>query len=139
MKKIHVGLILFSCLLIVGAIFTFYNKSSLAKNSNEIQRNVENERKIKEAEEVMKKIDEKEFSQQVTEALEKNGYNPGVIAYQIYSSKKQIIVITLEDIDPKDKEIKKDINKIVNTISKDNDLNPFIINLQEKQYKKLPS
>ena len=117
MKRPNIRLLLLLCLLFTITIFTFYNNSTspLAEESNQNE--------ITEANEILEKIHETKLAFQIEEALKKNGYSPyGGIGYQIYSSDKQYVIIPMENIDPKNNEIKKDIQKIVNTVSKATDL-----------------
>lgn len=126
MKRPNIRFLLLICLLFTVTIFIFYNNlpSSLAKESNQ--------NKITEANEILEKIHETKLAFQIEEALKKNGYSPyGGIGYQIYSSDKQYVIIPMENIDPKNKDIKKDIQKIVDTVSKANDFNLFVVDIQK--------
>jgi len=126
MKRPNIRLLLLLCLLFTITIFIFYNNSTspLAEESNQNE--------ITEANEILEKIHETKLAFQIEEALKKNGYSPyGGIGYQIYSSDKQYVIIPMENIDPKNNEIKKDIQKIVNTVSKANGFNLFVIDIQK--------
>ena len=126
MKRPNIRLLLLLCLLFTITIFIFYNNSTspLAEESDQNE--------ITEANEILEKIHETKLAFQIEEALKKNGYSPyGGIGYQIYSSDKQYVIIPMENIDPKNNEIKKDIQKIVNTVSKANGFNLFVVDIQK--------
>ena len=84
-----------------------------------------------EAQEIIKRIQETNFTIQLEEELKKNGYSPnGFTGIQIYSKHKQYITILLENIDSKDEDMNKEIQKIVDTVSLENGLGLFIIDIQ---------
>lgn len=85
-----------------------------------------------EAQESIKRIQDTNFISKLEEGLKKNGFTPyGLMSFQIYSKEKQYVIIYFEDIDPKDKDMKREIQKIVDTVSRENGLGLFIIDLQE--------
>lgn len=124
MKRLNLKFVLPICLVFTVIAFIFYNNLSLAKDSNSDE--------IAEANEIKEKVYETKLSLQIEEALRKNGYSPhGGIAYQIYSSDKQYVIISMENIDQENKDTRKDIQKIVDTVSKANGFNLFIADIQK--------
>lgn len=112
------------CLLISGVIFTFYNNSPLPKESHQ--------NGIAEANEILEKIDETNLAFQIDEALKENGFTPyGGTAFQIYSADKQYMTILMENIDPKDKDALKSVQNIVDTVTKANGFNLFVVDIQK--------
>ena len=84
-----------------------------------------------ENQDIIKKIQETNFTFKLEGELKKNGYTPnGLTAIQIYSKDKQYITIPLKSIDPKDEDLKNEIQKIVDTLSRENGLGLFIIDIQ---------
>lgn len=127
MKRMNIKIVLLICLLFIATSFIFYNDLSLAKDSNENE--VVEANKI--ANEIMERIDETKLSIQIEKELKKNGYSPhGLIAYQIYSPDEQYVIISMEKINQKNQDIKNDIQKIVNAVSKANNFNSFIVDIQ---------
>ena len=112
-------------MITVVVIFTFYINSpspSPEANSNEFI----------EAYEILDKINETKLASQIQEALKKSGYSPdGTIGFQIYSADKQYMTILMENIDPKDKDALKSVQKIVDTVAKANDFNLFVVDIQK--------
>ena len=106
-------------------------------NKDDFQINVVNEihtassAQNAENQDIIKKIQETNFTFKLEGELKKNGYTPnGLTAIQIYSKDKQYITIPLKSIDPKDEDINKDIQKIVDTLSLENGLGLFIIDIR---------
>ncbi|MCM3638712.1 hypothetical protein M3152_13480 [Sporosarcina luteola] len=84
-----------------------------------------------EAQEIIKRIQETNFTIKLEEELKRNGYSPnGLMSFQIYSKDKQYIMLYFGNIDLEDETIKRDIQKIVDTVSQANGLGLFIIELQ---------
>ena len=84
-----------------------------------------------ENQDIIKKIQETNFTFKLEGELKKNGYTPnGLTAIQIYSKDKQYITIPLKSIDPKDEDLNKEIQKIVDTLSLENGLGLFIIDIR---------
>ncbi|MCM3710656.1 hypothetical protein [Sporosarcina luteola] len=84
-----------------------------------------------EAHEMINKIQETNFAIQLEEELKKNGYAPnGQTGIMVYSKDKKHIILYFETIDLEDETIKRDIKKIVDTVSQANGLGLFIIELQ---------
>jgi uncharacterized membrane protein len=124
MKRPNIRFFLLICLVFTVTIFIFYNNSPLAKESNQNE--------ITEANEILEKTHETKLAFQIEEALKKNGYSPyGGIGFQIYSSDKQYVTILMENIDPKNKDTHKNIQKIVDTVSKANNFNLFVVDIQK--------
>ena len=118
------------CLVLTVTIFIFYNNSPLAKESH--NNKITETESITEANEIMEKIHETKLAFQIEEALKNNSYSPhGGVAFQIYSSDKQYLTILMENIDPKNKDTQKNIQKIVNTVAKANDFNLFVVDIQK--------
>lgn len=83
-----------------------------------------------EAQELINKIQETNFTLQLEEELKKNGYAPnGLTGFQVYSKDKKYIMLHFENINPKDEAVKKDIQKIVDTVSRKNGLGLFKVEL----------
>ena len=84
-----------------------------------------------ENQDIIKKIQETNFTFKLEGELKKNGYTPnGLTAIQIYSKDKQYITIPLKSIDPKDEDLRNEIQKIVDTLSLENGLGLFIIDIR---------
>ena len=84
-----------------------------------------------EAHEIIKRIQETNFTVQLEEELKKNGYTPnGFTGIQIYSKDKQYITILLDNIDPKNEELNREIQIIVDRVSQENGLGLFIVDIQ---------
>lgn len=84
-----------------------------------------------EAHEMINKIQETNFTLQLEEQLKKNGYAPnGQTMFQVYSKDKKYIMLYFENIDPEDETVKRDIQKIVDTVSQKNGLGLFMIEIQ---------
>lgn len=121
-----------STILVLGAIgillilFLFVkNESPLADQSSE------NELKQTYAEKFSTELQSTNFTSEVLQAIRKKGYDPdSSIGFLINSPDKQIIAIYLNNIDQVDKKVIKDIQDIVNTISKKNNFNPFTVEIQ---------
>lgn len=125
MKRLKIGLVFLGFVLITGVFFAFYNKSFFAEGLNE------NQYDQVYFEEISKKVHEIDLNNQVITALKEKGYDlEETIGYQIHSSDKQFIVISLKNIEKKDKKVEKEIQGIVNTVAKANGLNPFIVDIQ---------
>lgn len=124
--KLKYSLIIFLSLLAI--IFISYGNLSSAKNLNQSEV-IENEDIINK---IIEEIHEKELSIQIEEKLKKNGYSTsGLILYQIYSPDEQYVTISMENIDLKNKNVKQDIQKIVDIVSKENNFNLFEVDLQQ--------
>ena len=124
MRRINKKIALLIFLLFTVMTFILYDNLSLAKNSNEDEST--------EANAILDKIEETNLTNQIEEELKKNGYTSYTgFAYQIYSSDKQYLTIIMKNIEEKNKNIKNDIQKIVDEVSKENDLNLFIVDIQE--------
>src|SRR5690606_11127629 len=83
-----------------------------------------------EAQEIITKIQETNFTLQLEEEFKKNGYAPnGLTGFQVYSTDKKYIMLHFENINPEDEKVKKDIQKIVDTVSRKNGLGLFIVEL----------
>lgn len=97
-----------------------------------LQPSIFNKNEITETDEIVKRIHETKLSIQVEEEFKNNGYSPnGLIFYEIYSPEKQHLIIFMDKISQIDEVAKQDIQKIVDAVSKANDLNPFIVDLQK--------
>lgn len=106
-------------------------------NKDDFQINVVNEihtassAQNAENQEIIKKIKETNFTFKLEGELKKNGYTPnGLTAIQIYSKDKKYITIPLKSIDPKDEDLKNNIQIIVDTLSRENGLGIFIIDIK---------
>lgn len=84
-----------------------------------------------EAQEIIKRIQETNFTTKLEEELKRNGYSPnGLMSFQIYSKDKQYIMLYFENMDPQDEGMNRDIQKIVDNVSRDNGLGLFKIDIQ---------
>ncbi len=127
-RKIHFS-ITFLLLITTIGIFVYYNTLPVTEIYPYTTITTSNE--IKEVNEISKKIDETELTKKIIDGLIKNGYSPNKrILYTIYSPENKVLTISLSNFDKNDKTINK-INNIINTISKENDLNSFTVELSE--------
>lgn len=86
---------------------------------------------LKEIEEIYTKIEEVKLTKKIIYELIKSGYSPQRrIQYTVYSSDEKVLTISLPSKDIDDKNILK-INDIINTISKENGLNTFSVEIIE--------
>lgn len=121
-----------SSILVLGAIGTFLilflfvkSESSFADQSSE------NELKQAYAEKFSTKLHSTNFTSEVLQAVREKGYDPdSSLGFLIDSPDKQVIAVYLNNIDQVDEKIIKDIQDIVNTVSKNNDFNPFTVEIQ---------
>jgi len=91
------------------------------------------EEQIKEVDEIRKKIEETELTKKIINALTENGFSPDKrILYTIYSPEHKILSFSLFNFDREDRTINK-ITEIVNTITKENNLNTFSVQLGETE------
>ena len=110
-------------------IFVYYNTLPVTEIYPYTTVTTSNE--IKEVNKISKKIDETELTKKIIDGLKKNGYSPNKrILYTIYSPENKVLTISLSNFDKDDKTINK-INTIINTISKENDLNSFTVELSD--------
>lgn len=85
---------------------------------------------LKAVEEIIERLYEADLSIKIINALKENGYSlyEGV-GYSIYSADRQIVSLSMYDINLNDNKVKTDIEKIVNRIAKNNNFNPFTVDL----------
>jgi len=120
-----------SSMLVLGAIgillITLFVKSEspLAVQSST------NELKEAYAEEFSAKLQNTNFTSEVLQAVREKGYDPtGSLGFLVDSPDKQIIAVYLNNINQIDEKVIKDIQDIVNIASKNNDFNPFTVDVQ---------
>jgi uncharacterized protein (UPF0297 family) len=81
---------------------------------------------------VFKRMEETELTNQIVDALEENGYNPSRhIAGEIYSADKKVLIIFMRGLNGKVKENKARIQSIVNQVSEMNHLGTFDVRIIE--------
>ncbi|MGE7950890.1 hypothetical protein [Lysinibacillus xylanilyticus] len=119
-------------MLITIAILVFFNRNSQPVTETTPSTFVSNsEEQLKEVEEINKKIEETELTKKIINGLTENGFSPDKrIQYTIYSPEKKVLTISLSNFDREDKTINKIID-IINTITKENNLNTFSVELSE--------
>jgi len=83
------------------------------------------------AEEIGDKLQTSDFTKKTIVALRAAGYSPdSTIGYLIESPTNQIMTIHLHNIDKIDKSTESEIQYIVNSIAKNNNLHNFIVNVR---------
>ena len=83
------------------------------------------------AEEIGDKLQTSDFTKKTIIALRAAGYSPdSTIGYLIESPTNQIMTIHLHNIDKIDKSTESEIQYIVNSIAKNNNLHNFIVNVR---------
>lgn len=113
--------------MIIGVIFFIFHINSPSPLLDE-----SNQTSIAEANGILEKINETKLAFQIDEALKEKGFSPyGGTAFQIYSADKQYVTILMENIDLKDKDALKSVQKIVDTVAKANDFNLFVVDIQK--------
>lgn len=81
---------------------------------------------------VFKRMEETELTNQIVDALEESGYNPSRhIAGEIYSADKKVLIIFMRGLNGKVKENKAQIQSIVNQVSEMNHLGTFDVRIIE--------
>lgn len=86
---------------------------------------------LKEIQEINNTIDKVELTKKIVNELTKNGFSPDKrIQYTIYSADEKTLTLSLPSSDIDDEKILK-ITNIVNTISNQNGLNTFSIEIME--------
>ncbi|MDW0110948.1 hypothetical protein [Sporosarcina aquimarina] len=127
MKRLKLKYILSIFLLSAAVIFAFHSHLSSAKYSDQNKNLSANDI----ANDIVERINEMELTIQIENELKKKGYQPaGLVSYQIYSPDEQYVVISLEKKDQINETIKKDIQKIVDSVSKENNFNSFVVDLK---------
>ncbi|CAM5208552.1 hypothetical protein UACE39S_00400 [Ureibacillus acetophenoni] len=130
MKKLNLKLILPIGLLVIVTISIFYGDFALARYFNQNENTKANEM----VDEIQMKLHETELSIQIEEELKVKGYSPtGLIYYQIYSPQEQYMVIYMRNINLKNNDTIKDIEKIVNSVAKANNFNSFIVDIKLRE------
>lgn len=119
-------------MLITIGIYVFYNHNSQSVTDISSYAFVSNsEEQLKVVEEINKKIGEVELTKKIINGLIEHGFSPDKrILYTIYSPENKVLTISLSDFDRNDKTINK-ITNIINTISKENNLGTFSVELSE--------
>ncbi len=83
------------------------------------------------AEEIGDKLQTSDFTKKTIVALRAAGYSPdSTIGYLIESPTNQIMTIHLHNIDKIDKSTESEIQYIVNSIAKNNNIHNFIVNVR---------
>ncbi len=83
------------------------------------------------AEELSKRLQATNFTQQVLQALREAGYSPdSTIGYLIDSSNYQIITIQLHDGEKIDKSTESKIQSIIDKLTAKHQMHPFIVNIE---------
>ncbi|MEZ7172624.1 hypothetical protein [Sporosarcina sp. OR05] len=120
-----------SSMLVLGIIgvilITFFVKSEspLAVQSSQ------NELKQVYANEFSDKLQNTGFASEVLQAISEKGYDPtSSLGFLVDSPDKQIIAVYLKNINQIDEKVIKDIQDIVNIASKNNNFNPFTVDVQ---------
>ncbi|MGE7916068.1 hypothetical protein [Lysinibacillus xylanilyticus] len=115
--------ILFSLILMTAAIIK-YNQPSF---EHTMQKNPD----LVYAEEIGGKLQQVEFTQKIIVALRAAGYSPdSTIGYLIESPNNQVVTIQLHNLEEFDKSTESEIQYIVNTIAKNNNLQMFIVDVK---------
>jgi len=119
-------------LLITIGIYVFYNRNSHSVTDISSYAFVSNsEEQLKVVEEINKKIGEVELTKKIINGLIDHGFSPDKrILYTIYSPENKVLTISLSNFDRDDKTINK-ITNIINTISKENNLGTFSVELSD--------
>lgn len=119
-------------MLITIGIYVFYNRNSQSVTDISSYAFVSNsEEQLKVVEEINKKIGEVELTKKIINGLVKHGFSPDKrILYTIYSPENKVLTISLSNFDRDDKTINK-ITNIINTISKENNLGTFSVELSD--------
>ncbi|WP_374966952.1 hypothetical protein [Lysinibacillus sp. RS5] len=115
--------ILFSLILMTVALIK-YNQPSFEYT---MQKNPD----LVYAEEIGGKLQQTKFTQKIIVALRAAGYSPdSTIGYLIESPNNQVVTIQLHNLDEFDKSTESEIQYIVNTIAKNNNLQMFIVDVK---------
>ncbi|WP_248511621.1 hypothetical protein [Sporosarcina sp. NCCP-2222] len=78
----------------------------------------------------MDKIIEADFSNIVFQSLQEKGYELHESAgYQFISDKRQVITLSMYDIDIYDEKVVQDIQQIIDSVSQENDFPPFHVEI----------
>lgn len=119
-------------MLITIGIYVFYNRNSQSVTDISSYAFVSNsEEQLKVVEEINKKIGEVELTKKIINGLVEHGFSPDKrILYTIYSPENKVLTISLSNFDRDDKTINK-ITNIINTISKENNLGTFSVELSD--------
>ncbi|WP_134023961.1 hypothetical protein [Lysinibacillus sp. YR326] len=119
-------------MIITIGIFVFYNRYSQPVTDISPFTFVSNsEEQLKEVEKINKKIEETELTKKIINGLIENGFSPDKrILYTIYSPENKVLTISLSNFDGDDKTINL-ITNIINTISKENNLDTFSVEFSE--------
>ncbi|MFY0520020.1 hypothetical protein [Lysinibacillus sp. UGB7] len=84
------------------------------------------------AQEIGERLQSSNFTKEVLVALRAEGYFPdSTVGYLIDSPDNQFISIYLHNSDELEKSSKEEIQKIVNAVAKNNNINSFIVDIQE--------
>ena len=90
-----------------------------------------NEIKQAYAEEFSDKLQNTNFTSEVLQAVKEKGYYPDdSLGFLVDSPDKQVIAVYLNNIEQVNEKVVKDIQDIVNSASKNNDFNPFTVDVQ---------
>ncbi|MFJ7369505.1 hypothetical protein ACIQVU_08705 [Lysinibacillus sp. NPDC098008] len=123
MKKMMQGFFLLLCLLMVIFVWTGQQQPTAAPKNTHTSALY--------AEELSKKLQATNFTQQVIEALREAGYSPdSTIGYLIDSPNYQIITIQLHDGAEIDKSAEGKIQSIINKLTATHHMHPFIVNIE---------
>ncbi|MGE7930654.1 hypothetical protein [Lysinibacillus xylanilyticus] len=119
-------------MIITIGIFVFYNRySQPVTDISPFTFVSKSEEQLKEVEKINKKIEETELTKKIINGLIENGFSPDKrILYTIYSPENKVLTISLSNFDGDDKTINI-ITNIINTISKENNLDTFSVELSE--------
>ncbi|MFJ8515264.1 hypothetical protein [Lysinibacillus xylanilyticus] len=119
-------------MIITIGIFVIYNRNSQSVTDISPFTFVsKSEEQLKEVEKINKKIAETELTKKIINGLIEHGFSPDTrILYTIYSPENKVLTISISNFDGDDKTINK-ITNIINTISKENNLDTFSVELSE--------
>ena len=130
LKKIRIGVILLSCLVLVGLIFVIKNSSSNLANAkvstptSDITNNENTNQRLQE-------MNDLGFLLKVGGALKREGYIAGVIVSSVYEDRNELL-IPISSEKYKGEQTEKEIQKIVEKISNECKIKSKVtINLQK--------
>ncbi len=104
----------------------------IKNNASPSEQSLHNDIRDNYAEEIGEKLQSSSFTKEVLQALRADGYFPdSTVGYLVDSPDKQFISIYLHNSDKLDKASKEEIQKIINRVAKNNNLNSFIVDIKE--------
>ncbi len=104
----------------------------IKNNASPSEQSLHNDIRDNYAEEIGEKLQSSSFTKEVLQALRAEGYFPdSTVGYLVDSPDKQFISIYLHNSDKLDKASKEEIQKIINRVAKNNNLNSFIVDIKE--------